>query len=277
MAAYAPSMRSRQFGDGGMLAKCVPRRLAMVRFRRGAFPGGHPWQFSRFMHPRRGLGREKRPSLATYRRRASKTSWLWQYSRAMYPKSAANRLSGMHSAKILPGRGPFRCTDPSNHAWRANIARAPTARAPESCQGVPTAQTPQTMHRAQILPSSGDLCLSVARCPPEGWGIPLPLLRWCEVERPRPANNPPVPFGIRNPRASWSAASLSSGEVEAEKDQTLIAMCGILVWQGSRLCRPCPVRVTRQLSFLLDGAHLPLRFGGLRRGIRKGGPVWIPL
>ena len=79
----------------------------------------------RFMHPRRGLGREKRPSLATYRRHASKMSWLWQYSRAMYPKSPANRLSGMHRAKILPGRGPFRRTGPSNHARRANLATPP--------------------------------------------------------------------------------------------------------------------------------------------------------
>ena len=103
----------------------------MARLRLDAFPGGNPWQFSRFMHPRRGPGREKRPSLATYRRHASKTSWLWQDMRAMYPKSPANRLSGMHSAKILPGRGPFRCTDPSNHAYRADLAirRRRTARA----------------------------------------------------------------------------------------------------------------------------------------------------
>ena len=201
-----PAMRSRQFGDGGMFAKCVLRRLAMASFRRGAFPGGHSRQFSRFMHPRRGLGREKRPSLAAYRRHASKTSWLWQYSRAMYPKSPANRLSGMHGTQILPGRGPFHCIDPSNHASCADLA---------------------ILWRS--LPFGGEVPS------PEGWGIPLPLLRWCEVERPRPANNPPVPFGIRNPRASWSAASLSSGEVEAEKDQTLIAMCCILVWQGSRL------------------------------------------
>ncbi len=94
----------------------------MAGFRRGAFPGGNPWQFFRFMHPKSGLGQEKRPFLATYRRHASKTSWHWQDMRAMHPKSAANRLSGMHSAQILPGRGPFRCTDPSNHARRANPA-----------------------------------------------------------------------------------------------------------------------------------------------------------
>ena len=100
---------------GNILARCVPRWPSVAIFRRGAFPGGYPWQYSRFMHPRRGLGREKRPFLATYRRHVSKTSWLWQDMRAMYPKSPANRLSGMHSAQILPERGPFRRTGPSNH------------------------------------------------------------------------------------------------------------------------------------------------------------------
>ena len=119
-------------------SRAMRPRLSVAIFRRGAFPGGYPWQFSRFMHPRRGLGREKRPFLATYRRRVSKTSWHWQDSRAMYPKSAANRLSGMHSAQILPGRVPFRRTGPSNHTWGANFAREPPLYGPlEFCQGAP--------------------------------------------------------------------------------------------------------------------------------------------
>ena len=134
-AGYASS--SLLAGGGASERGCLPMggrtgrgRLAMARFRRDAFPGGNPWQYSRFMYPKSALGREKRPSLATYRRRASKMSWLWQDMRAMYPKSAANRLSGMHRAKILPGRGPFRCTGPSNHARGADLAirRRRTAR-----------------------------------------------------------------------------------------------------------------------------------------------------
>ena len=133
-----------------MLAECVPQRptvarsrrdafsgcrlwryFAVVRFRggpvvarlcRGAFPGGDPWQLFRFMRSRRGLGREKRQFVATYRRRASKTGWLRQDMRAMHPKSPANGRSGMHCANILPGRGPFRCACPSNHARRADLA-----------------------------------------------------------------------------------------------------------------------------------------------------------
>ena len=40
----------------------------------------------------------------------------------MHPKSPANRRWRIHRAKILPGRAPFRCTGPSNHARRANLA-----------------------------------------------------------------------------------------------------------------------------------------------------------
>ena len=49
-------------------------------------------------------------------------SWLWQDMRAMYPKSPANRRWRIHHVNILPGRGPFRCTSPSNHARRADLA-----------------------------------------------------------------------------------------------------------------------------------------------------------
>ena len=54
----------------------------------------------------------------------------WQDMRAMHPKCPANRRWRIHRAKILPGRGAFRCTGPSNHARRADLAiRRRTARA----------------------------------------------------------------------------------------------------------------------------------------------------
>ena len=122
----------------------------MAGFRRDAFSGGNPWQFFRSMHPRRGPGREKRPSLARFARHASKTSWLWQDMRAVYPKSPANRLSGIHRAKISPGRGPFRCTDPSNHTWRANLAIPPTVpNRPNARNPCATAPSGHSGHRQQ--------------------------------------------------------------------------------------------------------------------------------
>ena len=149
------------------------RGLAVARFRPDAFPGVNPWQFFHSMYPKRGLGREKGGFVARFARHASKTSWLWQDSRAMHPKCPANRRRRIHRAKILPGRGTFRCTGPSNHARRANLAirrrrsalapatpvpptsakpperpqpqRRPHGSAPPTAFAVPAAATPQTL------------------------------------------------------------------------------------------------------------------------------------
>ena len=119
-------------GEGGSyLVRGESRRSSMARFHHGAFPGGNPWQVLRSMHPKSGLRRENRQFAARFARHASEMSWFWQDMRAMHPKSPANRLSGTHGAKILPGRTPFRCTDPSNHARRANVAIRRSAKPPE--------------------------------------------------------------------------------------------------------------------------------------------------
>ena len=102
------TVRSRALADGKMLAKCVPGRQSVASFALHA---------SR-KRPRTG----NRQFVAAYCRRVFKMSWLWQDMRAMYPKCPANRLSGIHRARILPRRGSFRCTDPSNHARRADLA-----------------------------------------------------------------------------------------------------------------------------------------------------------
>ena len=109
-------MRSRVLCRGKISPRCVPGRQSV--------------QFFHSMYPKRDLGRENRQFVARFARHASEMSWLWQDMRAMYPKSPANRRQRIHRAKILPGRGTFRCTGPSNHARRANLAiRRQTARA----------------------------------------------------------------------------------------------------------------------------------------------------
>ncbi len=127
----------------------VPGRPAVAIFSRDASLDALPWQFFHPMHPKRGLGRERRPFLATYRRHASKTSWHWQDSHAMYPKSPANRRRRILRANILPGRGPFRCTDPSNHAQHANLAirRRRTALALATPVPPNSASRPKPRHR----------------------------------------------------------------------------------------------------------------------------------
>ena len=113
------------------LRECVFGRLVVAIYSCGASPSVNPWQVLRSMHPKSGLRRENRQFAARFARHASEMSWFWQDMRAMHPKSPANRLSGTHGAKILPGRTPFRCTDPSNHARRANVAIRRSAKPPE--------------------------------------------------------------------------------------------------------------------------------------------------
>ena len=64
-------MRSWATGSGNILARCVLGGLAVARFRRGAFPGVNPWQVFHSMHPKRGLGRENRPFVASFARHVS--------------------------------------------------------------------------------------------------------------------------------------------------------------------------------------------------------------
>ncbi len=91
---YVDVMRSQVSDDGNILPRCTQKR------------------------PRTGKG----PFVAIYRRRVFKMSWLWQDLRAMYPKSPANHRWRIHHVNILPGRSPFRCTNSSNHARRADLA-----------------------------------------------------------------------------------------------------------------------------------------------------------
>ena len=124
------------------LCELPPQRPTAARFRRGAFMGRRPWQYSRAMRPRAAIRGNFLASCIPEGASDGKSAPSWQDMRAMHPKSPANRLSGMHSAQILPGRVPFRRTGPSNHTWGANFAREPPLHGPlesrtacESCQG----------------------------------------------------------------------------------------------------------------------------------------------
>ena len=108
---YFAAMRSRAAVRGKISPWCVPRRQSVAIFSLHASPKG----------PRTGKaplpGNISPPCIQN-------ELGLARYARHVSEKPS-NRLSGMHSAKILPGRGPFRRTDPSNHARRANPAIPP--------------------------------------------------------------------------------------------------------------------------------------------------------
>ena len=120
-----------------MGARCVRRgRPVVARLCLEAFSVVLPWQDSAAVRSRAAIrgnffascisegasDRKIASSRQDSRAMHPKTGWLWQDMRAMHPKCPANRRWRIHRAKILPGRGTFRCTGPSNHARRANLA-----------------------------------------------------------------------------------------------------------------------------------------------------------
>ena len=146
-AGYASS--SLLAGGGASERGCLPMdgrtgrgRLAMARFRPDVFPGGNPWQFSRFMHPRRGLGQEKAPLPGNISPPCIQNELvLARYARHVSEKPRKPLLEDA-SREYLARKGPFSLP---------RSLESCTAR--ESCQGAPTARTPRIMHTAQILPS----------------------------------------------------------------------------------------------------------------------------
>ena len=122
------------------------------------------------MHPESGLGRENRQFVAAYRRRVSKMSWLWQDMRAMHPKCPANRRRRIHRAKILPGRGTFRCTDPlesctARESCHPASTKHPSARNPCAADQRQTARAPA----APAPPNSTEQHEPPTTTPPSAW------------------------------------------------------------------------------------------------------------
>lgn len=116
-------------------------------------------------------------------------SWLWQDLRAMYPKSPANRRRRIHHVNILPGRGPFRCTNSSNHARRADLAVRRSAKPPERSRPrrrrtvrAARARSPGPRNTAQEAAPSSPPGQQV---PPAAPAVPPPPRRFAKLCSPK--------------------------------------------------------------------------------------------
>ena len=146
-------MRSRALADGKMpakcvspasdgdkvLARCVPGGLAVARFRRGAFPGGNPWQVLRSMHPESGLGQENRQFAARFARHASENG-------------LALARSARHASE-MPRKQPFGNTPREDLARKGHFSlhgplESCTAR--ESCHPPPNSASDRN-HGAALM------------------------------------------------------------------------------------------------------------------------------
>ena len=90
-----------------VLARCIPGRFAVARFRRGAFPGGNPWQFFHSMYPKMGLGRENRQFPARFARHASENG-LALAGYARHASETPRKPPPEDTPReYLAGKGPF--------------------------------------------------------------------------------------------------------------------------------------------------------------------------
>ena len=173
--ARSSRMRSRATGSGNILARCVLECLAVARFRRGAFPGGNPWQVLRSMHPESGLGRENRQFAARFARHASENGLaLARYARHVFEKPR-KQLFGNTPREDLAMKGPLSLHGP---------LESRTAR--RSCH-------PASPNR----PSARNLGAAEQREPPE-------LDRPTQETQPR-RQRPPSPPGQQVPPAAPAA------------------------------------------------------------------------
>ena len=120
------------------LRECVLGGLAVARFRRGAVPGGHPWQLFRRMHPNSGLGRENRQFVARFACHASENGLaLARYAR--YASEKPRKPPFGNARREDPARkGPFSLHGPLEsctareycHPLQRQTVRAPATPVP---------------------------------------------------------------------------------------------------------------------------------------------------
>ena len=117
-------------------ASRLPQRPTAARFRRSAFTGGRPWQYSRAMRSRAAIRGSFLASCIPEGASDGKSAPPWQHIAAVHPKRAGfGKIRAPCIRKAL------------QIAFRECIAR-------RSCQGgaLFAALTPRIMHGARILP-----------------------------------------------------------------------------------------------------------------------------
>ena len=145
-------------------------------------------------------------------------SWLWQDMRAMHPKSPANSCLGIHRAKILPGRGAFRCTGPSNHARRADLAIRRGAKPPERPQPLrrrPAPNLPRTRN-----PSAAEQREPPTTTPPPSWQRTTHSIRGASGSHTANAPTPHRPATLRRQADVKSCAARAPQRQSAARGPT---------------------------------------------------------
>ena len=181
-------------GRGKIMPRCVLGGLAVARFRRGAFPGGNPWQFFRLMHLRGGFGRENRQFAARFARHASENG----LALARYARHASEmpRKSPLEDTprEDLARKGHFSLHGPlesctARESCHPASTKRPSARNPCAADQRQTARAPAT----PAPPNSAEQREPPTTTPPPSWAAHHPQHSRCQRQPHRKRSHTPPP------------------------------------------------------------------------------------
>ena len=209
-------MRSQAFDDGKTLARCVPPAsdgdkvlarcvlecLAVARFRRGAFPGGNPWQFFHSMYPKRGLGRENRQFAARFARHASENG----LALAGYARHASE----------MPRKSPSEDTPCEDLARKGRFSlRGPL----ESCTARESCHPASTKRPSARNPSAAEQREPPTNTPPLSWQRATHSIRGASGSHTANAPTPHRPATLRRQADVKPCASRAPQRQSATRGQ----------------------------------------------------------
>ena len=189
-----------------MGARCVPGGLAVARFRRGAFPGGSPWQVLRSMHPESGLGRENRQFAARFARHASENG----LALAGYARHASE----------MPRKPPFGNTPREDLARKGHFS---LHRPLESCTARESCHPASTKHPSARNPCAADqrqTARAPATTPPPSWQRATHSIRGASGSHTANAPTPHRPATLRRQADVKSCAARAPQRQSATRGPT---------------------------------------------------------
>ena len=162
----------------------------MARFRRGASPGGNPWQFFRPTHPESGLGRENRQFAARFARHASENG----LALAGYARPASE----------MPRKSPSEDTPREDLARKGRFSlRRPL----ESCTARESCHPASTKRPSARNPSAAEQREPPTNTPPLSWQRATHSIRGASGSHTANAPTPHRPATLRRQADVKSCAS----------------------------------------------------------------------
>ena len=175
----------------------------MARFRRGASPGGNPWQFFRPTHPESGLGRENRQFAARFARHASENG----LALAGYARHASE----------MPRKSPSEDTPREDLARKGRFSlRGPL----ESCTARESCHPASTKRPSARNPSAAEQRELPTNTPPLSWQRATHSIRGASGSHTANAPTPHRPATLRRQADVKSCAARAPQRQSAARGPT---------------------------------------------------------